>query len=127
MDQSYQKYFDTFMILGECRKNYRQATNTYAKHYPNRERKSHVALKRLLERFIAYDTVKKKTRRKTAINDENTINTLAAVHLNPTISTSQLKRECELSRRSILGAFHLVTQVETNIILSLLFIECQGR
>jgi len=26
-DRSYQEYFDMFMILGECRKNYLQAAN----------------------------------------------------------------------------------------------------
>jgi len=29
MDRSYQEYFDIFMLLGECRKNYRQAANTW--------------------------------------------------------------------------------------------------
>jgi len=42
---------------------------------------------------------KKRIRRKTATNDENTINIFATVQLNPTISTMQLERECELSRR----------------------------
>jgi len=46
---------------------------------------------------------KKRTRRKTAINDENT---LVAVQLNPTISIRQLEKECELSRRSILRILH---------------------
>jgi len=27
VDRSYQEYFDIFMILGECRKNYCQAAN----------------------------------------------------------------------------------------------------
>jgi len=30
------------------------AANTYAERYPNREIKSHIASKRLLERFIVY-------------------------------------------------------------------------
>jgi len=60
MDQFYQEYFDMFMILGECRKNYRQAANMYAERYPNRKRKLHMAFKRLLECFIAYDTKKEK-------------------------------------------------------------------
>jgi len=30
INQFYQEYFDMFMVLGECRKNYRQAANTYA-------------------------------------------------------------------------------------------------
>jgi len=60
------------------------------------------------KRFIVYDTVKekKRTQRITATNDENAINILAAVQLNPTISIRQLKRECELSRRSILRILH---------------------
>jgi len=42
-----------FILLGECiyRKNYRQAANTYVECYPNREKKSHVAFKRLLKHF----------------------------------------------------------------------------
>jgi len=35
----------------------------------------------------------------------------------------RINREC----RPIKDAFHLVTQVDTNIVLSLLFIECQER
>jgi len=63
-----------------------------------------MVFKRLSKHFIAYGTVKKKkkTRRKTATNDENAINILAAAQLNPTISTRQLEKECELSRKSIL-------------------------
>jgi len=52
-----------FIVLGECRKNYRQATNTYAERYPNREKKLHMTFKRLLDLFyFAYGmaTVKKK-------------------------------------------------------------------
>jgi len=56
-----------------------------------------MALKQLLKHFIDYNIVKekKRTQRKTAINDENTINTLAAVQLNPMINTRQLERECQ--------------------------------
>jgi len=71
MDRSYQEYFNMFTVLGECRKNYRQAANTYTERYLNHEKKSHVSFKRLSERFIAYGTVKeeKRTRRKTATNE----------------------------------------------------------
>jgi len=27
IDRSYQEYFEMFMVLGECKKNYRQAAN----------------------------------------------------------------------------------------------------
>jgi len=76
------------MVLGECRRNYRQAANTYAERYPNRERKSYMVFKRL-ECFIAYDTMKEKKehKEKTATYDENAVNILAAFQLNSTIST----------------------------------------
>jgi len=58
--------------------------------------------------FYCHGTVKEKkiTRRKTATNDKNAINILAAVELNLMISTRQLERECEVSRRSILRILH---------------------
>jgi len=68
-----------------------------------------MTFKRLSECFIAYGTVKKKRkehRRKTATNDENAINILAAVQLNSMINTRQIEREYELSRRSILRILH---------------------
>jgi len=36
-------------------------------------------------------------------------------------------RPSKVELHPTLGAFHLVTQVDTSIILSWLFIECQGR
>jgi len=79
------------MILGDCKKNYHQTANTHAEDYFNHERNSHMTFKWLLERFIAYDIVKekKRTRRKTTTNDENAINILAIVQLNP-INTIRL-------------------------------------
>jgi len=47
MDRFYQEYFNMFMVLGKCRKKYRQIANTYT--YPNREKKSHMAFKWLSE------------------------------------------------------------------------------
>jgi len=49
---------------------------------------------------------KKRTRRKTTTNDENAINILIVVQLNPTSSIRQLEREYEPSRRSILRILH---------------------
>jgi len=48
---------------------------------------------------------KEKNTKKNSYYDENA-NILAAVQLNLMISTKQLKRECELSRRSILRILH---------------------
>jgi len=77
MDRSYQEYFDIFMVLREYRKNYCQTANKYVECYLTRERKSHMAFKRLLERFIAFylygimKVKKRRTRRKTATDENN--------------------------------------------------------
>jgi len=85
-----------FMILGECKKNYRQATNTLNVILIVKENR--IWHLNLSEHFIAYDTVKEKKRRKTATDDGNALNILATVQSNSTICTRQLEREYELRR-----------------------------
>ena len=38
----FQEYFDMLMVLGKCRKHYRNAQDLYAARYPNRQQKSHM-------------------------------------------------------------------------------------
>ena len=54
----FQEYFDMLMVLGECRKHYRNAQDLYAARYPDKEHKSHMAFKRLADRFCRFRTVK---------------------------------------------------------------------
>ena len=54
----FQEYFDMLMVLGECRKYYRNAQDLYASGYPDRQQKSHMAFKRLADRFCRFGTVK---------------------------------------------------------------------
>ena len=54
----FQEYFDMFMVLGECRKYYRNVQDLYAACYPDRQQKSHMAFKRLADRFCLFGTVK---------------------------------------------------------------------
>ena len=53
-----QKYFDLLMVLGECRKHYRNVQDLYAARYPDRRQKSHMRFKRLANRFYRFGTVK---------------------------------------------------------------------
>jgi len=66
MNRYYLECFDMFIVLGECRKKYRQAANTYTECYPNRERKLHMVFKWLMERFIAYCEGKEKNMKKSS-------------------------------------------------------------
>ena len=54
----FQEYFDMLMVLGECREHYRNAQVLYAARYPDRQWKSHMAFKRLADRFCRFGTVK---------------------------------------------------------------------
>ena len=54
----FQEYFDMLMVLGECRKHYRNAQDLYVARYPDRQQKSHMAFKRLADRFCRFGTVK---------------------------------------------------------------------
>ena len=46
------------MVLGECRKHYRNAQDLFAARYPDRQQKSHMSFQRLAERFCRFGTVK---------------------------------------------------------------------
>ena len=57
----FQEYFDMLMVLGECRKHYRNDQDLYAARYPDRQQKSDMAFKRLADRFCRFGTVKQNT------------------------------------------------------------------
>ena len=54
----FQEYFYMLMVLGDCRKHYRNAQDLYAARYPDRQQKLHLAFKRLTDRFCRFGTVK---------------------------------------------------------------------
>ena len=53
-----QEYFDMLMVLGECRKHYRNAQDLYAACYLDRQKKSYMAFERLVDHFCRFGTVK---------------------------------------------------------------------
>lgn len=97
--------FDTevnmLLVLGECRNNYREASNVFRQRYG--VEKSHMAFHRLERRVRTTGSVISRTRNrvKQIINEDNKVNILAAVNRNPHISQRQLERESNISRTSI--------------------------
>ena len=94
----FQEYFDMLMVLGECRKHYRNAQDLYAACYPDRQQKSHMAFKRLVDRFCRFGTVKEtRVKRRPIVNENNAAAILAFASRNPHASSRQMEKKCGIS------------------------------
>ena len=76
------------MVLGKCRKHYRNAQDLYAPRYPDRQQKSHMAFKRLADRFCRFGSVKQNAA------------------LNPHASSRKMRKKGGISQRSVLRILH---------------------
>ena len=95
------------MVLGECRKNYRNAQDFYGARYPDRQQKSQIAFKRLAERFCRFGTVKQtRVKRRPFVNENNAAAILAFSALNPHTSSRQMEKKSGISQRSVLRILH---------------------
>ena len=66
----------------------RNAQDLYATLYPDRQQKSHMAFKRLAERFCRFGAVKKiRVKRRPIVNKNNAAAILAFAALNPHMSS----------------------------------------
>ena len=91
------------MVLGEYRKHYRNAQDLYAVRYPHRKLKSHIAFKRLADRFCQFGTVKQtRVERRQIVNENNAAAILAFAALNPHASSRQMEKKSGNSQRSAL-------------------------
>ena len=103
----FQEYFDMLMVLGECRKHYRNSQDLYAARYPDRQQKSHMAFKRLADRFCHVGTVKQaRVKRRPIINENNAATILAFAALNPHASSRRMDKKSGISQRSVLRILH---------------------
>ena len=97
-----QVYFDMLMVLGECRKHYRNAQDLYAARYPDRQQKSHMAFKWLADRFSRFGTVKQtRVKRWPIVNENDAAAILAFAALNPNesyINISSIRIVCHYIR-----------------------------
>ena len=90
----FQEYFDMLMVLGECRKHYGNAQDLYASRYPDRQQKSHIAFKRLADRFCRFGTMKQtRVKRRPIVNKSDAAGILAFAALNPHASSSQMEKK----------------------------------
>ena len=90
-------------MLGECRKHYRKAQDLYAAHYADRQQKSHMTFKRLVDRFCRFGTVKQtRVKRRPIIDENNAAAILAFAALNPHASSRQMEKISGISQQSVL-------------------------
>ena len=76
------------MVLGECRKHYRNAQDLYEARYPDEQQKSHMASKRLADRFYRFGTGKQTwVIRRPIVNENNAAAILDFAALNPHASS----------------------------------------
>ena len=59
------------MVLGECRKHYRNDQDLCTARYPDRQQKLHMAFKRLADRFCRIGTAKQTRVKRRPIVNEN--------------------------------------------------------
>ena len=103
----FQEYFDMLIVLGECRKYYRNAQDLYAARYPDRQQKSHMAFKRLADRFCLFGTVKQtRVKRRPIVNENNAPAILAFAALNLHSSSRKMEKKNGISQRSVLRILH---------------------
>ena len=98
------KYFDVFMVLGECRKHYRNTQDLYVARYPDRQQKSHMAFKGLADPFYCFGTVKQtRVKRRSIVNENNAAAILGFAALNPHARSGQMEKKSGISQRSVLS------------------------
>ena len=75
----------------------------YAVRYPDRQQKSHMACKRLADRFCRFGTVKQtRDKRRPILNENNAASILAFAALNPHASSRRMDKKSGISQRSVL-------------------------
>ena len=69
----------------------------YAARYADRQQKSHMAFKRLVDRSCRFGTVKQtRVKRQPIVNENNAAAILAFAALNPHASSKQMEKKVEL-------------------------------
>lgn len=91
-DYSAAERVNILLILGECRRNYRQAAALYRNRYPHRRHPSHTILD-IYRRAQQGQLARIRECRNYDENDLRVMVVLAMVHLNPHISTREIQRQ----------------------------------
>ena len=79
----------------------------YAARYPDRQQKTHMAFKRLADRFCHFSTMKQtRDKHRPIFNENNAAAILAFAALNPHASSRQMEKKSGISQRSVLRILH---------------------
>ncbi|KAJ8938075.1 hypothetical protein NQ318_006345 [Aromia moschata] len=92
------------IIHGECRRNSQEAANMYRERFPERTSPSHTTFRNVeakLRTGSFPSTVKYANHNTAARNEENEINVLAYVAVNPHVSLQILGREIGVSKHTV--------------------------
>ncbi|EZA50203.1 hypothetical protein X777_11342 [Ooceraea biroi] len=90
-----------FLILGECRINYRQAAALYQVRYPNRRHPNAAVIRNIYLRARQGNLVRSRQSHGYK-NDVRVLVVLASIYLNLHISSYQMARQIGISRTTIL-------------------------
>ncbi|KYN15663.1 hypothetical protein ALC57_12166 [Trachymyrmex cornetzi] len=93
---------DMVMVLGECHNNYRAAARLYVERFPLRRRPNHMTTRRLTERARGGHLTRERRRHEYNETDPRVVTVLAAIHLDPHISSRRIEREIGIPRRTAL-------------------------
>lgn len=98
-----QEAFDMIGTYFECMRNATVAARIYAIQYPQRRHPGSRVFRRLIRRLRTTGNVNLPMyrRRGRGCSEENTINVLAYVHVNPHISTRAIARELGICRTTV--------------------------
>lgn len=104
LNYTHEDYLNLFIIYGECGKVITRTCDTFAIRYPQKQKPSVNTVRRIIEHFKTFGSVKTRVRRrKPVVDDENIeIAVLGYFAAYPTISTRQVALESGLSKTSIL-------------------------
>ena len=92
---------DMILILGKCHVNYAAASRLYAERFPDRRHPTNLTISTLTER--ARNGILVRERRNHVYNENNVqaVTVLAAVHVEPQISTREIEREIGIPESTV--------------------------
>lgn len=94
-------------VYGKARRNALEACGLYAERYPDRNHPSYMTLLRIVNSFVEDGSLKRTRQRRRTVTQENAeVDILAAVAVNPHISSRQLAQSSGISKTSVLRVLH---------------------
>jgi len=93
---------DMIMVLGEYHNNYRAAARRHAERFPFRKRPNHTAIPRLTERARGGHLTRQRRCHEYDETDPRVMTVVAAIHIDPHISSRQIEREIGIPRKTAL-------------------------